>query len=214
MIALIDYGMGNLNSVSKALDLAVSNIGSSQEIKITSANKDILNADAVVLPGVGAFGQAIENLKNLRLINSITEAYNSQKPFLGVCLGLQLLFEKSYEHGMHKGLGLIKGEVRKFELPSKYKIPHMGWNLVSPSTKNALFAGIPADSYFYFVHSYYVQTNDKTINKMLTKYGKNFCSGVYNDFLCAVQFHPEKSQSSGIKLLENFCKRIKSRSQK
>ena len=214
MIAIIDYGMGNLNSVSKALALAARNTGLSDKIEIIKSAKDIAKANAVVLPGVGAFGQAMKNLKERNLIDAIKAAYVSKKPFLGLCLGLQLLFEKSYEHGECKGLGLLKGEVKKFVLPAKYKIPHMGWNMVNPKNNTQLFKGIGKDAYFYFVHSYYVQTNDKSINKMVTKYSKDFCSGVYNDSLCAVQFHPEKSQAVGIKLLENFCKGIKSRSQK
>ncbi|MFC1567025.1 imidazole glycerol phosphate synthase subunit HisH [bacterium] len=210
MIAIIDYEAGNLNSVYKALELAAKKSGLKTDICITSSVKKIKEADAIVFPGVGAFGEAMKNLKKYKLVQPIRDAVNSKKPFLAVCVGLQLLFDKSYEKGTHKGLGIFKGEVKKFDLPSKYKIPHMGWNSVEVGKKDcALFKNIPKDSFFYFVHSYYVETKDRRINKIYSKYGKKFAAGICKDNVYAVQFHPEKSQTQGLKLLENFCRIVK-----
>jgi len=212
MIAIIDYGMGNLKSVSKAFET----IG--KKVEVTNNPKVIKKAEAIILPGVGAFGRGMDNLKKLKLIPLIYEVVKEDKPILGICLGLQLLFTKSYEHGIHKGLDIIKGEVKRFK---GVKIPHMGWNQVKirkPETsaegrsaygrrnqKPELFKDIPDNSYFYFVHSYYVVPDDKRIISATTGYGQEFASAIVKDKIFGVQFHPEKSGESGLKFLENFC---------
>ncbi|PIU40909.1 MAG: imidazole glycerol phosphate synthase subunit HisH [Candidatus Omnitrophica bacterium CG07_land_8_20_14_0_80_42_15] len=204
MIAIIDYGMGNLKSVSKAFQM----VGA--QAKVTDNPNDLSDAKAVVLPGVGAFARAMANLTELDILPAITRIIKDGKPFLGICLGLQLLFTESEEHGTHRGLDILKGKVKRFDL--QLKTPHMGWNEVkikSPqSTVHSpqLFEDIADNSYFYFVHTYYVDPDDKGIIIGTTKYGKDFASAVNKDNIWGVQFHPEKSSELGLKFLENFCK--------
>lgn len=201
MIAVIDYGMGNLESVSKALK----HLGF--DVTFTSNIEEIASADGVILPGVGAFPDCMNNLKSLNLIEVITDAAKS-KPFLGICLGLQLLFEKSEEFGVHKGLGVFPGCVKRFSENmlfegQKLKIPHIGWNSIKIKKQTTLLSGIDDNSYFYFVHSYYVETEAELVATE-TFYGINFVSSIAAGKLFACQFHPEKSQKLGLKLLENF----------
>ncbi|MFC1485278.1 imidazole glycerol phosphate synthase subunit HisH [bacterium] len=210
MIAIIDYGAGNLNSVKKAFDLAISNLNLNLDVVLTDKEDVIKKADGIVLPGVGAFASAMKNLHDLDLIDVIKKTtQNQEKPFLGICLGYQLLLEKSYEDGEHKGLGIIKGEVKKFDLPVNYKIPHMGWNQVNFGDC-PIFKGLEEDSYFYFVHSYYacLSPDESNAIALTTDYGITFASGAYKKNIFGLQFHPEKSQSNGIKVLENFCKKV------
>ena len=199
-IAVVDYSLGNLRSVSKALEV----IGA--RAKVTNDPEDIARAYAIVLPGVGAFKRAMDNLRKLEILPSILRAIKQGKPFLGICLGLQILFSESEEHGTCKGLDVIKGKVKKFS--PGMKIPHMGWNSIKFKTQGAkrkIFDGIPDRSYFYFVHSYYVEPEDKGVIVSTTEYGNGFTSAVNKDNVWGVQFHPEKSAELGLKFLENFC---------
>ncbi len=203
-VAVIDYGLGNLRSVSKALEA----VGA--EARVTNVAGDITQASAIVLPGVGAFKRGMDNLTKLDILPSITRSVKKGKPFLGICLGLQLLFTESEEHGSHKGLNVIKGKVKKFA--SNMKIPHMGWNQIKLKVKNEklkIFDGIPDNSYFYFVHSYYVEPEDKGMVVATTEYGQDFVSAVNKDNVWGVQFHPEKSAKLGLKVLENFFRDVK-----
>ncbi|MAT14562.1 MAG: imidazole glycerol phosphate synthase subunit HisH [Planctomyces sp.] len=201
MIKIVDYGMGNLRSVQKAFE----KIGA--EVEICPDASGIASADKLVLPGVGAFRDAIAELKSQAMIEPIREHISSGKPFLGICLGLQLLFDKSYEDGEYEGLGILPGEVVRFPNKPGYKIPHMGWNKLEPAqTDNPLLNEIPADAHFYFVHSYYVAPSNEPDIATRTDYIVPFCSMVHRDNLFATQFHPEKSQLVGLKLLENFSK--------
>lgn len=196
MIAIIDYGMGNLRSVQKAFEF----IG--QESIITTDKKVIKDADRIVLPGVGAFKQAIDRLKRKELDSLIYEQIDSGKPFLGICLGMQLLYQNSYEDGKHKGLGIIKGDVVKFV--GNYKIPHIGWNNLEIS-KNDLYKGID-NPIVYFVHSYYASVNEDTAS--VCNYADvTFTASIQKDNLFATQFHPEKSGDIGLNILKNFVKR-------
>jgi glutamine amidotransferase len=203
MIAVIDYGLGNLRSVSKALEA----IGA--EVEVTNNTEKVAGAKAIVLPGVGAFSRGMENLKAQGILPSILRSIKAGKPFLGICLGLQLLFTESQEHGTCNGLDIIKGKVKR--LTNAVKIPHMGWNQVKINKPKAnygkpdLFRGIPNNSYFYFVHSYYVEPDDKSFVMGKTEYGLEFVSVVNRDNVWGVQFHPEKSAGLGLKFLENFC---------
>lgn len=206
MIAVIDYGMGNLESVSKALK----HLGF--DVTVTSDREKITKADGVILPGVGAFADCIANLTRFGLID-VVKASTQNKPFLGICLGLQLLFEESEEFGIHKGLAVFKGKVKKFpdnmtDGAEKLKIPHMGWNSIKIKKQTPFLTGIDDGSYFYFVHSYYVET-EKELVATETFYGINFTSAVTKGNLFACQFHPEKSQKVGLKLLENFGRIVK-----
>ncbi|MGQ9504817.1 MAG: imidazole glycerol phosphate synthase subunit HisH [Thermogutta sp.] len=198
-ITIVDYGMGNLRSVQKAFE----RLGFQAEI--TDSPDRILDADRLVVPGVGAFGDAIHELERRNLIKPILRFIESGRPFLGICLGLQLLFEKSYENGVHKGLGILRGDVVRFELSSEYSVPHMGWNQVRQECPNPLMQGIPDESFFYFVHSYYVVPANPEVIVGTTEYGFRFCSMIRQDNVFATQFHPEKSQSLGLKLLRNFA---------
>ena len=205
-IAIIDYEMGNLKSVYKCLKYL--NVNSS----ITSDPNVILNADGVILPGVGAFGDAIKHLKEKNLIDIIHQLVNEGKPLLGICLGLQLLFGTSSEMGSFKGLDLIKGDVILFEVSKVIKVPHIGWNnVVIQNLDHFLIQGIPNQSYFYFVHSFYsVPKNEENILG-LTKYRDvEFCSIAFKDNVIATQFHPEKSSKHWIMIYKNFvdfCKK-------
>ncbi|WP_456435341.1 imidazole glycerol phosphate synthase subunit HisH [Thermovibrio ammonificans] len=204
MIAVVDYGMGNLRSVSKAIE----SVGG--DVEVTSSPKRIEEAEAVVLPGVGAFKDAVRNLKELNLWETLIRQVEKGKPFLGICLGLQLLFDVSYEFGESEGLKLIRGEVVRFRLPPEFKIPHMGWNQVYLKKESKLFEGIKEGEFFYFVHSFYVKPEEPGVTLTETDYGITFTSAVEKENLFAVQFHPEKSQRAGLKLLENFLSIVKS----
>lgn len=196
---IVDYGMGNLRSVQKAIEK------NGAQADISSDPERIAAADKIILPGVGAFRDAIAALQHHDLVAPIKQFIAADKPFLGVCLGLQLLLDVSYEDGEFQGLGIVPGAVRKFELPPEFKIPHMGWNqLVDRSESNPLLKNIPADAWFYFVHSYYVDPADSSWTAARTDYGGPFTSMVHRGNVFATQFHPEKSQAAGLQLLQNF----------
>ncbi len=189
--------MGNLRSVQKAFE----SVGA--KACITQSAKDIEQADKIVLPGVGAMQPAMESLKRLKLISSIKEGIADKKPFLGICLGLQLLFEESDEGGSVKGLGILKGNVQRFK---KLKVPHMGWNTLNIKKKCPLLAGIKDKTYAYFCHSYYVKPASKNVTAASTDYGIDFTSMICQGNIFGVQFHPEKSQDIGLAILKNFAK--------
>lgn len=198
VIAVIDYGLGNLRSVSKAVE----SLGA--KVEVTSDPKAIAKAKGAILPGVGAFYKGMENINSLGLSEPIKDFASSGKPFLGICLGLQLLFSESEEHGINKGLDIIKGKVKR--LGEAEKIPHMGWNAVKFSGEATLFKNIPDNSYFYFVHSYFVEPEDKKIIAGTTLYSQKFTSAITRGNLFGTQFHPEKSSGLGLKILENFLR--------
>lgn len=199
MIAIIDYEMGNLRSVQKAIE----RVG--HEAVITSDPDVLADAEKVVLPGVGAFRDAISALRERKLVEPIRAAIEAGKPFLGICLGLQLLFDKSYEDGEYEGMGIVPGEVVRFKVPAEFKVPHMGWNQVQFCKRPPVMNGIEEGAHFYFVHSYYVAPRDRSVVATETDYSSAFCSSIWRDNLFAVQFHPEKSQASGLRLLKNFA---------
>jgi len=196
LIAIIDYGMGNLRSVEKAFE----KLGF--EVAISDDPAFIRQADGVILPGVGAFSDCMANLVSADLEGAVRDSIDSKKPFLGICLGLQLLFKESEEDGIHKGLGIFDGRVRR--LPDGQKIPHMGWNQLNYVNKSPIFEGVPEGSNFYFVHSYYVDPAEKGIIATTTDYGLEFTSSIWAENVFAAQFHPEKSGDVGLKVLENF----------
>jgi imidazole glycerol-phosphate synthase subunit HisH len=198
MIAIIDYGMGNLRSVSNAFEAV------GHHAVVTRDAGVIGNASHVVLPGVGAFGDCMANIERLGLVGPIHTAVQSGKPFLGICLGLQVLFSESEEFGVHRGLGIVPGRVKRFRLDRALKVPHMGWNEVTYRTACPLFDGIADGSHWYFVHSYYVDPSDETAAAAMTTYGTEFVSAVWRDNVVACQFHPEKSQAVGLRLIKNF----------
>ena len=198
MVAIIDYGAGNLMSVKKALDY----IGAESEI--TMDKEKIKAATHIILPGVGSFGDAMESMKNRGLVDTIKEAALSGKPFLGICLGLQLLFDSSDESEGVRGLSLLKGKVSSIPKDRGLKVPHMGWNSVSIKQHEGIFEDIPDESYFYFVHSYYLNSADEADVAGTAEYGVEIQCAVQRGNLCAVQFHLEKSGEIGLKLLENF----------
>ncbi|MEP7151926.1 MAG: imidazole glycerol phosphate synthase subunit HisH [Nitrospira sp.] len=198
MIAIIDYGMGNLRSVHKAFEAV------GHQAVVTREARIIADASHVVLPGVGAFGDCMANLEQYELIDPIRAAIQSGKPFLGICLGLQLLFTESEEFGTHKGLGIIPGRVRKFVLDTTLKVPHMGWNEIEIVRPAPPFEGVRTGSHCYFVHSYYVEPADVCVTAAITEYGHPFASAVWKDNIVACQFHPEKSQAIGLQLIKNF----------
>jgi len=198
MIAIIDYGMGNLRSVSKAFEAV------GHQTIVTREAATIQNASHVVLPGVGAFGDCMVNLKQYGLVEPIKAAIRSGKPFLGICLGFQLLFTESEEFGRHEGLDIFPGKVRAFSKDQALKVPHMGWNQVNVQRPCPLFEGIPDGSNWYFVHSYFVDPRDKHITATTTTYGISFTSSIWKDNVVACQFHPEKSQAVGLQLIKNF----------
>ena len=199
MLAIIDYQMGNLRSVQKGFE----RVGAAATI--INEPEQIRAASKIVLPGVGAFGDAITELRRRNLVEPICEAIQAGKPFLGICLGLQMLFDVGYEGGEFQGLGIIPGEVRRFELPVEYKIPHMGWNNAIQKRRSPLFKDVPDNEHFYFVHSYSVVPRDESVIGTETDYGGRFCSSIWRDNLFATQFHPEKSQTRGLELLKNFA---------
>jgi glutamine amidotransferase len=202
MIAVIDYGMGNLRSVQKALE----EVGA--KTRVTSDPSDLKRCNKVVFPGVGAFGDAMKELRRRGLVDPIKDAIADGKPFLGLCLGLQLLFEKSEEAPGVKGLCVLRGEVKRFRFPKNWqKVPHMGWNSIVNKARGPgarILKGIPDGSYVYFVHSYYVKPKDKNSILTMTDYGIDFVSGVCKNNVYGLQFHPEKSQALGLKILKNF----------
>src|SRR5262245_34388057 len=193
MIAIIDYGMGNLRSVHKAFE----HLGLDAEV--TRNKKKIASADKVVLPGVGAFKDCMKNLETFDLIEPVVKAIRSGKPFLGICLGMQLLFTESEEFGRHEGLNLIPGKVVRFPQEADLKVPQIGWNQIRKNKEVPFLKGVPEDSYVYFVHSYYVVPKDPKVIATQTNYGVEFCSSVHKDNVFATQFHPEKSQAVGLK---------------
>lgn len=201
MIAIIDYGMGNLRSVQKGF----AKVGIQAEIVQDPAAVDV--APAVVLPGVGAFADAMENLHRSGMVEAIERAVQQGKPLLGICLGQQLLFESSEEFGQTKGLGIFPGTVKRFPA-SSLKVPHMGWNQVEVKKATPLLEGVPEGSAFYFVHSYYVESSDPEVIVTLTDYGLKFASVVGKDNVFGIQFHPEKSSTLGLRILENFGKLV------
>jgi len=197
MIAIVDYGRGNLRSVEKGL----SHVGA--DARVVSDAKSLDNAGAIVLPGVGAFRDCMDNLRTAGLIEPVLRNIRKGKPFLGICLGLQLLFAESEEFGHSEGLSIFKGTVPRFP-QSDLKVPHMGWNSISLKKRPPIMEGVEDGSYFYFVHSYYVDPEDKDIVAATTDYGIEFTSMVWKDNVFATQFHPEKSQSVGLKVLKGF----------
>ena len=198
MVAIIDYGAGNLSSVKKALDY----LGT--ESKITQDKSKILSASHVILPGVGSFGDAMNSMKERGLVETIKRAAVSGKPFLGICLGLQLLFENSDESAGVEGLGLLNGRIVEIPKDKGLKVPHIGWNSVSLNKSDGIFKGIDEQSYFYFVHSFYLTGADDNVVAATTQYGVNIQCAVQKGNLCATQFHPEKSGKTGLKVLKNF----------
>ena len=199
MITIIDYGMGNLRSVQKGFE----KVG--RRAVVSGDPSEVADATKLVLPGVGAFEDAMAELQRRRLVTPILRAIDAGKPFLGICLGLQLLFDVSHEHGRHRGLGVLAGQVVRFRLPSEYSVPHMGWNQISMVHRPPILEGIREQTYFYFVHSYYVAPDDRRVVATETDYGGPFCSMVWRDNLFATQFHPEKSQADGLRILKNFA---------
>ncbi len=208
MIAIVDYGMGNIRSVEKGFRRVGDDVMVTLDPKVISASRGI------VLPGVGAFKDCMANLDKLDLLEIIKAEITKGKPYLGICLGLQILFSESEEFGLCKGMGIFRGKVQRFKFgdtaytaaKNVLKIPHMGWNTLRFINKPPIFAEIPDNSYFYFVHSYYVSPEDQDIIAGKTDYGIDFTSMVWKDNIFAAQFHPEKSQQLGIKVLNGFKK--------
>ena len=199
MIAIIDYDAGNIKSVEKAL------VSLGQDVCVTRDAQEILSADKVILPGVGHFGDAMEKLHRYGLVDVIHQVVQQKKPFLGICLGLQLLFERSDEAPGVEGLGVLKGEILRIPDQEGLKIPHMGWNSLHLQNDGRLFQSIPEDTYVYFVHSYYLKAADEQIVKAPTQYSTCIHASVEQDNVFACQFHPEKSSTWGLKMLENFA---------
>lgn len=195
LIVIVDYKMGNLPNVKRAVELFT------KDVIISSDVEDIKKADKILLPGVGAFGDAIRNIESLGLREAITEAAKT-KPFMGICLGMQLMFEKSEEDPTVQGLGIIKGRVEKFK-NIELKIPEIGWNSVSKPKESNILKGIEDNSYFYFVHSFHV-VPEEDVAAGITNYGYDFVSVIEKDNIMATQFHPEKSHDEGLKILKNF----------
>lgn len=200
MIAIMDYDAGNLKSVEKAL------LRLGEETMISRDREEILKADKVILPGVGSFGDAMENLRRYGLDQVIYEVVEKGKPFLGICLGLQLLFESSEESPGVRGLGILQGEILRIPPQEGLKIPHMGWNSLDLQNQGRLFEGLPDHPYVYFVHSYYLKAEDPEIVKASTWYSTMIHASVERDNVFACQFHPEKSSDTGLQILKNFAK--------
>jgi glutamine amidotransferase len=199
MLAVIDYGAGNLRSVLHALTfLGV------ESMRVVRSPLDLKGAAKIILPGVGAFGAGMEKLREQNLVQPIRDAVRAGTPYLGICLGMQFMFEYSDEMGEHEGLGLLPGRVTRFRDLAPLKIPHMGWNQLHAAKPSALLNGIADGSYAYFVHSYYCVPDDAASVLITCDYGIRFCAGVAHDNLYGVQFHPEKSQRTGLQLLSNF----------
>ncbi|MEE0960274.1 MAG: imidazole glycerol phosphate synthase subunit HisH [Lachnospiraceae bacterium] len=198
MIAILDYDAGNLRSVEKALNY----IG--EDTVITRDKDVIMNSDKVILPGVGSFGDAMEKLNNYNLINTIYDVVDKKIPFLGICLGLQLLFEESEETPGVTGLGILKGRIKKIPSIDNIKIPHMGWNSIDIKDGAKLFRRMSKQEYVYFVHSYYLEAEDENIVAATTEYGTHIHASVESGNIFACQFHPEKSSETGLHILQNF----------
>ena len=198
MIAIIDYDAGNIKSVEKAL------LSLGQEVTVTAKQDEILGADKIVLPGVGAFGDAMENLRKRQLDAVIREAVEKEIPFLGICLGLQVLFEQSEEAPGVEGLGILEGEICRIPACEGLKIPHMGWNSLHLEHNGRLFKNVDEQAYVYFVHSYYLKAKDENIVKASTEYGVHIHASVEKGNIFACQFHPEKSSDIGLQILKNF----------
>ena len=203
MIAIIDYDAGNIKSVEKAFQAL------GQDIIVTRDKNVILSADGVVLPGVGAFGDAMQKLHDYDLVDTIREVVARNTPFLGICLGLQLMFESSEETPGVEGLKLLEGKIIRIPEGEGIKIPHIGWNSLNYPNRGRLYKDIPEESFVYFVHSYYLQAQDKEIVKAATEYGVNIHASVEKGNIFACQFHPEKSSAVGMKILENFIAVVK-----
>ena len=201
MIAIVDYGMGNLRSVQRAFE----HVGA--EAIVTAHRGTIESASAVVLPGVGAFGKAMSNLEQAGLTDVIRQVISQGRPFLGICLGLQLLFEESGEMGQHRGLSVFDGQVKRFEIG--LKVPQIGWNQIHIQRPSRLLEGVAAGSYAYFVHSYYVAPADPEIVLATTDYEIDYASIIGQDNVFGIQFHPEKSQAVGLRILRNFAELVK-----
>ena len=195
MIGIVDYKLNNLRSVQKAFE----KVGASAFI--SSDPKELARADKLVLPGVGAFGKAMENLDSLGLMDVVRKQVAKEKPLLGICLGMQLLFTKSYENGTHNGLNLLQGEIKLF--PNTVKVPHIGWNQVEISKQSGILKSVTDNSFVYFVHSYYAEPKEN-VTLTVTDYGVRFTSVVQKGNIYGIQFHPEKSQKSGLQMLKNF----------
>ncbi|MGL6198754.1 MAG: imidazole glycerol phosphate synthase subunit HisH [Lachnospiraceae bacterium] len=200
MIAILDYDAGNIKSVEKAL------IKLGEQPVITRDHDEILGADKVILPGVGAFGDAMEKLRNYGLDDVIHQVVAQGKPFMGICLGLQLMFERSDEAPGVEGLSLLAGEIVKLPQIADLKIPHIGWNSLKFQNNGRLFDGLPQDTYVYFVHSYYLKARDEAIVKATTEYGVEIHAAVEQGNVFGCQFHPEKSSDAGIRMLKNFVR--------
>ncbi|WP_411954707.1 imidazole glycerol phosphate synthase subunit HisH [Alkalibacillus sp. S2W] len=196
MIAIIDYGAGNLKNVKHALKLL------EIDAFVTDDPSDLAQADGMILPGVGAFGEAMKRLEASGFVDTIKQEVDKGTPLLGICLGMQLLFDKSYEHGEHAGLGLIEGEIVRFS--DDVKVPHMGWNQLALKQMTSLNEGVQDEDYVYFVHSYYAQTTHEADILHETVYGKSFTSAVKRGHVMGMQYHPEKSSRVGMQLLKNF----------
>jgi imidazole glycerol-phosphate synthase subunit HisH len=203
MITIIDYGMGNLRSVQKGFE----KVGF--DAKVTDDPREVSKAERLVLPGVGAFRDCMTNLREGGFVEPILRHVESGRPFLGICLGLQLLFTESEEFGRHQGLGIVPGRVVRFpegmrDRDGELKVPHMGWNEIAIRRPAPIFRGIEDGSSVYFVHSYYVVPEDPEVTATETDYGLSFCSSIWKDNVMATQFHPEKSQQVGLEILKNF----------
>ena len=205
MIAIVDYGMGNLRSVQKGLE----RVGC--RVEVTRDVAQILCADGVVLPGVGAFSACMENLTRFGLLEPMRRVVLDKKPFLGICLGFQLLFSESEEFGPQKGLDLLPGRVVGFRPENGLKVPHMGWNRIEKRKESPFLEGIADGAFVYFVHSYYVAPKDESMIATTTEYGTRFVSSIATDNLFACQFHPEKSQQIGLRILANFARFVEKR---
>lgn len=197
MIAIVDYGMGNLRSVQKAFE----RVG--HAAAVTNHPGSVAAAERIVLPGVGAFGDAMANLKQAELIDPILKSVSEGRPFLGICLGLQLLFSESEEMGRHAGLDILPGKVRRF--PDRDRVPQIGWNQIHIRRKSPILSGVPDGSFFYFVHSYYVDPDDEGDVVSTTDYSKDYTSIAARENAFGIQFHPEKSQDLGLLILKNFA---------
>jgi glutamine amidotransferase len=193
--------MGNLRSVQKGFE----RVG--HQAVVTSDPAVVAQADKVVLPGVGAFEDAMAELRARGMVRPVLAAIDAGKPFLGICLGLQLLFDVGYENGRHEGLGVLRGEVLRFELPRDFSVPHMGWNQLEIRRRPPALEGLAEGTFVYFVHSYYVVPQDPAVIATETDYGGRFCSSIWRENVFATQFHPEKSQADGLRILKNFAER-------
>jgi glutamine amidotransferase len=204
MIAVVDYGMGNLRSVQKALQRA------GGDARIVQTGAELSRADKIVLPGVGAFRDAIDRLRSHGLDQALTEAIRGGTPLLGICLGLQMLFEVSHEDGEHRGLGIFRGQVVRFDFPpapqGALRVPQIGWNQIRWDRPVPMLEGIASGAYVYFCHSYYVRPAEAGIIATTTDYGGTYASSVWKDNIFATQFHPEKSQAVGLRIMENFVR--------